>query len=128
MALADNAVHVTSPGDRIGVGSRVTGDELRFWVADSGPGVATEDRERVFERFGRGRAGARRTDGAGLGLSIVSAIAVAHGGRVALDSVPGHGATFTLVLPAHLAPPSPDTTVDESTATADVPEPAGGHP
>lgn len=128
VALADNAVHVTSPGDRIGLGSRLTGDELRFWVADSGPGVAAEDRERVFERFGRGQAGARRTDGAGLGLSIVSAIAVAHGGRVALDSVPGHGATFTLVLPAQLAPPSPDTTVDESTATADVPEPVGDHP
>ncbi|WP_235564993.1 HAMP domain-containing sensor histidine kinase [Modestobacter sp. Leaf380] len=133
VALADNAVHVTEPGDRIGIGSRLTGDELRIWVADTGPGVAEEDRERVFQRFSRGQAGARRTDGAGLGLSIVTAIAVAHGGRVALDSVPGRGATFTLVLPAQLAPPSPDVatpdgTVDDSSRTADVPEPAGGHP
>lgn len=121
VALADNAVHVTAPGDRIGIGSRLTGDELRFWVADTGPGVAAEDRERVFDRFGRGSAGARRSEGAGLGLAIVSAIAAAHGGRVALDSVPGRGATFALVLPARLAPPAdtPDVTVHE---------PPGGRP
>lgn len=133
VALADNAVHVTGPGDRIGVGSRLVDGELRLWVADAGPGVAAEDRERVFERFGRGQAGQRRSEGAGLGLAIVSAIAAAHGGRVALDSVPGRGATFSLVLPAHLAPPADpadraDATVDESTATAEDPHPAGGTP
>jgi signal transduction histidine kinase len=130
VALADNAVHVTGPGDRIGLGSRLVDGELRFWVADAGPGVAPEDRERVFDRFGRGQAGRGRSEGAGLGLAIVAAIAGAHGGRVALDSVPGRGATFTLVLPAHLAPPpdSPDTTVDDASATAEDPHPAGGTP
>ena len=57
-------------------------------------------RDRIFDRFSRGTAGGHRSDGAGLGLSIVSAIASAHGGRVDLDSVPGRGATFTLVIPA----------------------------
>jgi signal transduction histidine kinase len=61
--------------------------------------VQPEDRDRIFERFYRGRSGHRRSDGAGLGLSIVRAIAEAHGGRVELDSQAGRGATFTVVLP-----------------------------
>lgn len=108
VALADNAVRYTAPGTRIGLGSRVVDGELRLWVADAGPGVAEEDRGRIFERFARGAAGAHRSDGAGLGLPIVQAIAAAHGGRVALDSVPGRGATFSIVLPARLAQPAPD--------------------
>ena len=67
-------------------------------MSDSGPGVTDEDRARIFERFARG--GGRRSDGAGLGLSIVRAIAVAHGGEVLLDSVRGRGATFTVAIPA----------------------------
>jgi two-component system, OmpR family, sensor kinase len=98
VALADNATRFTGPGDRIALGSQVSGGELRIWVADSGPGVAPEDHERVFQRFARGAG--PRSEGAGLGLSIVSAIAAAHGGRVLLDSVPGRGATFTVVVPA----------------------------
>ena len=100
VALADNACRHTGPGDRIGLGSQLTGGRLRFWVSDSGPGVAASDRARIFERFARGSAAGRRSDGAGLGLSIVRAIAVAHGGTVLLDSVPGRGATFTLEIPA----------------------------
>lgn len=99
VALADNACHYTASGDRIGLGSRFADGELRIWVSDTGPGVAEEDRSRIFERFSRGTAGGHRSDGAGLGLSIVSAIASAHGGRVDLSSVPGQGATFTIVIP-----------------------------
>lgn len=107
VALADNACRYTQPGDRIGVGSQLTGGWLRFWVTDTGPGVNDADRARIFERFGRGSAGGRRSDGAGLGLAIVRAIAQAHGGEVLLDSIPGRGATFTLVLPARLEAPWP---------------------
>ncbi|RAV18209.1 two-component sensor histidine kinase [Mycolicibacterium sp. GF69] len=99
VALADNACRYTGDGDWIGVGSRVDGHLLRFWVADSGSGVSDADRERIFERFARGGAGGQRSDGAGLGLSIVRAIAAAHGGHVQLDSIPGRGATFTVVVP-----------------------------
>ena len=99
VALADNACRHTGPGDRIGLGSQLAGGRLRLWVTDTGPGVAVGDRARIFERFARGTGAPRRSDGAGLGLSIVRAIAVAHGGQVLLDSVPGRGATFTMVVP-----------------------------
>jgi signal transduction histidine kinase len=66
-------------------------------VADRGPGVAAEDRERIFERFWRARAGARG-EGAGLGLAIVAQIAAAHGGTITVDDAPGGGAVFALRL------------------------------
>lgn len=101
VALADNATRFTAPGARIGVGSQLSGGWLRFWVSDSGPGVSPADQARIFDRFARGN-GRHSGDGAGLGLSIVRAIAVAHGGDVLLDSVQGRGATFSITIPAVL--------------------------
>jgi len=96
--LAQNAVEHTQEGDEVSVGSAVEGGEGRFWVRDDGPGIAPADQERIFERFERG--GARKpSGGSGLGLSIVRAIAGAHGGRVELLSGPGAGALFTIVVP-----------------------------
>ncbi len=126
VALTDNAVHYTRDGDRIAVGSRLERGELRFWVTDTGPGIPEEERERVLERFARGASGARRTDGAGLGLSIVQAIARAHGGRMVLESVVGLGTTVSVVLPARLAADEPDDVAvpsqlpDDDTATPAV--------
>jgi two-component system OmpR family sensor kinase len=70
-------------------------------VADEGPGIPAPDQERVFERFWRGDPARGRTaaGGAGLGLSIVDALVRAHGGTVAVRSVPGEGAAFTLRFP-----------------------------
>lgn len=99
LALADNACRYTRDGDRIDLGSAREDGWLKFWVSDSGPGIDDADRTRIFERFSRGSAGGKRSDSAGLGLAIVQAIAVAHGGKVRLDSVPGHGATFTVLVP-----------------------------
>ncbi|HYI19255.1 MAG TPA: ATP-binding protein [Solirubrobacteraceae bacterium] len=98
--LAQNAVQHTGPDDRIALGSALAGGEARLWVADSGPGIPPADRDRIFDRFHRAGDGRRRSDGAGLGLAIVRAIAEAHGGRVELDSREGAGSTFTLVIPA----------------------------
>lgn len=98
LQLADNASRHTTEGAEIGIGSRVDSDTVRLWVRDTGSGVASEDRQRIFTRFARGRS-AHTTEGAGLGLSIVSAIAEAHGGRVEVDDTPGGGATFTLIIP-----------------------------
>lgn len=100
MNLARNAVEQTTEGDRITLGSELSGGWVRLWVRDSGPGVSPADAERIFERFSRAQRAPRRSEGAGLGLAIVRSIAEAHGGRVTLDSPPGSGALFTIVIPA----------------------------
>jgi two-component system OmpR family sensor kinase len=97
MQLTHNAVAHTHPGDVIEIGSAVRDGRVELWVRDTGRGVDADVRERVFDRFARGDGTTR--EGAGLGLAIVASIAHAHGGRVRLDSSPGHGATFTLDLP-----------------------------
>lgn len=100
MNLADNAVRHTGTGEPIWIGSSLSGEHARLWVRDAGPGVSPADRERIFARYVRARPTDRsRADGAGLGLSIVRAIAEAHGGWAELDSAPGKGSTFTIVIP-----------------------------
>ena len=77
-------------------------------VVDRGPGLTAEQSERVFERFYRmDAARSRAQGGTGLGLSIVAAIVRVHGGRVEVDSTPGEGATFRVLLPRHGRPPPP---------------------
>ncbi len=72
----------------------------RLEVADQGPGLTDEQRERIFERFYRADAArSRENGGTGLGLAIVSALVAAHGGRVELDTAPGRGAVFRVLLP-----------------------------
>jgi signal transduction histidine kinase len=99
LQLVENAVRHTTRSAIIAIGSAVGGGEVRVWVRDDGPGVPPEEQGSIFERFVRGRSARRRSEGSGLGLSIVSAIAEAHGGRVRLDSPPGAGATFTIAFP-----------------------------
>jgi signal transduction histidine kinase len=102
--LAQNAVEHTDAGAEIGLGSSVSPGQARFWVRDTGPGVAPEDRDRIFRRFERGAD--EDGDGLGLGLAIVTAIARAHGGRAALDgSGPGAGATFSITVPTEQPEP-----------------------
>lgn len=101
MQLAANAVHYTSRDQEIGVGLEIESDGVRLWVRDSGSGVSEADRERIFERFFRGSGEKRRdSEGAGLGLTIVKAIALGHGGTVSVSDSPEGGATFRLHLPA----------------------------
>ena len=93
--LIGNAVRVSPPGAEVQVGAERHDGAVRITVTDGGPGVAAADRERIFEAFEQ--AGNR--PGAGLGLHVARTIAEAHGGTVELDSTPGEGATFALVLP-----------------------------
>ncbi|KPM56831.1 two-component sensor histidine kinase [Frankia sp. CcI49] len=97
--LAQNAVQNTDTGDEVRLGSRPYADGVCFWVTDTGPGVVPGDRERIFERFARGQPGRGSSEGAGLGLAIVRAIAIAHGGDVRVLGEPGDGATFELTVP-----------------------------
>jgi signal transduction histidine kinase len=119
--LAQNAVWHTDESDTVAIGSRVDAGTARLWVRDTGPGIAAADKEHIFDRFYRGRDNA--SDGSGLGLSIVRAISEAHGGWVTVDSVPGHGATFTLILPRRLtwtAPPGGGPATSEQTIPLQV--------
>lgn len=98
LELAHNAVKHTDEDDEIGLGALVDQRGVRLWVRDTGPGVDDEHKARIFDRFHR--ASARVDDeGFGLGLSIVSGIARAHGGMVLVEDAPGGGALFILVLP-----------------------------
>lgn len=99
MNLVENAVRHTQPGDSITLGSAVKEDYAYIWVRDSGEGIAPEDQERIFERFARATNHDQEFEGSGLGLSIVKAIAQAHGGWIELKSRLGQGSTFTIVLP-----------------------------
>jgi signal transduction histidine kinase len=102
--LAQNAVQHTRAGDEIGIGSRAvrgpSGSHVQLWVRDTGPGVPPGERERIFERFVRSASDAPPTEGAGLGLAIVAAIATAHGGQARVVDTPGGGATFLVEIPA----------------------------
>lgn len=95
LQLADNAVRHTGTGDDIAIGSAVEDGRLELWVRDAGTGIDPAVADTLFERFARAESD---DTGFGLGLSIVHAIAVAHGGTVRVDPVPV-GARLTLVLP-----------------------------
>ncbi|MFH1061095.1 MAG: ATP-binding protein [Pseudomonadota bacterium] len=99
--LLDNAVKYSQDGGRVVFGVQQDGDKIIISVSDNGPGIAAEHLPRLFERFYRvDRDRSRQQGGTGLGLAIVKHVTQAHGGRVEVDSHPGRGSTFRLVLPA----------------------------
>lgn len=99
LQLASNAVKFSADGTTITLGSAVADGALRLWVRDEGVGIPPERQARIFERFERTPESAG-TEGAGLGLAIVAAIASAHGGAVGVSSEPGIGSTFVVTVPA----------------------------
>ncbi len=102
--LLGNAVKFTPSGGRVGLRVHAAPGEVRFAVADTGPGIAPENQAHVWDRFWKSRTSNRH--GAGLGLAIARGIVEAHGGRIGLESAVGEGSTFTFTLPLH--PPPPD--------------------
>ena len=97
--LGNTRAH-TPAGTPVSVSVGRDGDDAYVEVSDSGPGLPTEELERVFERFYRAdESRSRASGGVGLGLSIVTAVAEAHGGAVSAKSPAGEGATFRIVLP-----------------------------
>jgi signal transduction histidine kinase len=97
--LLSNAIKYTPAGGAISVSAGVLDQEVWITVSDSGPGIAPEERERIFTPFYRSQSGRRFPQGLGLGLSIARDIAAAHGGRLELESTLKKGSHFTLRLP-----------------------------
>jgi len=97
LQLVDNAAKYSPLGSTITLGSRINDGSVEFWVLDEGSGIPAGAEERIFERFGRIDTG-RGIHGSGLGLPIVQAIALAHGGRVTLSSSDA-GSRFGILVP-----------------------------
>jgi two-component system OmpR family sensor kinase len=101
--LVTNAIRHTPAGSPIEISARAGDMTASITVRDHGPGLDEESLGHVFDRFWQGDR-ARAGHGAGLGLSIVAAIAAEHGGVATADNAPGGGAAFTIELPSHRSP------------------------
>lgn len=101
--LLGNA-RVHAPGAAVAVRVGRDGDDVVVEVADEGPGLTPEEAARAFDRFFRADRSRARPGGAGLGLSIVAAVAEAHGGTATVAPTPGGGSTFAIRLPAASGP------------------------
>jgi signal transduction histidine kinase len=97
--LLSNAVKFTPEGGNIVVGSSQVDGEVQVSVRDTGPGIAAEDRERIFEEFQQTPVGVQQREGTGLGLALSKRLVELHGGRIWVESEPGEGSRFVFTLP-----------------------------
>jgi signal transduction histidine kinase len=98
--LLTNAVKYSPPETRVTVSGSEARGAMRLWVEDQGIGMDKHEVRRVFERFYRTKKAEQTGEaGTGIGLSIVEQIVAQHGGSILVDSTPGKGSRFTLVLP-----------------------------
>jgi two-component system, OmpR family, sensor histidine kinase BaeS len=97
--LLSNAIKYTPAGGDVRFSASANSDEVWIEIADAGPGIAEDERERLFEPFYRSSQHRRFPQGLGLGLTIARDLVVAHGGRIEVASVPEVGSRFTIHLP-----------------------------
>jgi two-component system OmpR family sensor kinase/two-component system sensor histidine kinase BaeS len=99
--LALNALRHTPPGGEIAFGAAAVAEGVQLIVADTGTGIAPEDLPYIFDRFWRGDKARTRTrdTGSGLGLAIAKQLVQSHGGLIEVESQPGEGTRFTILLP-----------------------------
>jgi len=98
--LVDNALLYTPEGGLILISGQMVGENLEIRVQDSGPGIAENELERVFDRFYRSDPSRQRNEGgSGLGLAIAKSIVEKHNGRIWAESKPGEGTTIIIQLP-----------------------------
>jgi signal transduction histidine kinase len=96
--LLTNAVKFSPSGSTVAVCARRDGDEVVVSVADDGAGIALDEQERIFDRFYQSQNG-NHARGTGIGLTIAQRFTAQHGGRIWVESEPGHGATFSFTMP-----------------------------
>ncbi len=99
--LVSNALKFSPPGGQVDLSVRITGQGQIWEVRDQGPGIPEAEQVRIFERFYRAQA-AKAKPGTGLGLAIVKHLCRLMGGEVTVESRPGEGAIFRVILPLHL--------------------------
>jgi signal transduction histidine kinase len=105
--LISNAIKYSRAGDAILVSAEPAGDDrVLFIVEDHGPGIPSEERERIFQPFHRVSATSGATQGHGLGLTICQGFVKAHGGTIRVESSPGGGSRFLVEIPRKPAPPT----------------------
>jgi signal transduction histidine kinase len=112
--LLDNAVKYSGDSRRVSVSMAANNGSIEIRIQDRGLGVPRDEQHEIFRQFVRGREARKRgIKGTGIGLAMVQHIVRGHDGRVTLESAPGEGSTFTIVLPACLerAPSSRGATV-----------------
>ncbi|MGH7916666.1 MAG: ATP-binding protein, partial [Candidatus Binataceae bacterium] len=97
--LVANALRYTPAGGTIAIALCGADSVIRLTVRDSGPGIAPQLREHLFERYAQWNVNGAEAGSAGLGLAIAKEIVEAHGGRIFVDSAPGEGTCFTVELP-----------------------------
>ena len=98
--LLSNAVKFTPAGGRVDVSAQLTDGIVEVAVADTGPGIAREEQELIFEEFRQARGDpGKRHEGTGLGLALSRRFVELHGGRLWVESVQGEGSTFRFTLP-----------------------------
>ncbi len=101
--LVGNALKFTPHGGAVTIGvERSDANTLELWVRDTGPGIPTDQRTRIFEKYGQVR-GANRRAGTGLGLTFCKLVVEAHGGLIGVREAPGSGSIFWLTLPVQPA-------------------------
>ena len=101
--LLSNAVKFTPAGGAVDVATARVNGEVKVSVTDTGPGIAPEDHERLFDEFQQADAGIEQREGTGLGLALSKRLVELHGGRIWVESEPGMGSTFAFTLPARSA-------------------------
>ena len=101
--LLSNAVKFTPSGGSVVVATERIDGEVQVSVADTGPGIAPVDRERIFEEFQQTEVGVQQREGTGLGLALSRRLVELHGGRIWVESEPGHGSRFVFTLPGEVA-------------------------
>jgi two-component system, OmpR family, sensor kinase len=109
LILLDNAFKYTPEDGHVHLSARVAEDHVHITVTDTGPGIDPDDLPRIFDRFYRGQ-NVNGTTGTGLGLAIAQWIAAQHHGSIRVESQPGRGSRFTIVLPCPSNAPAPETT------------------